>query len=429
MRTRIWHSGAVRVTVVAEWYPSPADPVHGIWAHRQAAAARAAGADVRVLAMRRPVPPLAVLRASVGSPPTLAPLTSWSRGVRSALEPLELDGVSVEPVPFLAPPRPLSYGAWGHWMAPPLARALRRLQVRWPFDVLHAHLLVPTGFAAARWLRTMGAKAPALAISAHGGDMIHVPDRSPIARRATLTALRAADLLIANSRWARRRCEEIAGGPLVSRVVHLGTDLPAGGTPRRERLTLVTVAHLHARKRHAVVLHALASLPSGLQPDYLVIGDGAGRRPLARLAAELGLGERVRFLGQLEHQRALEEARSCHLFVMPSVEEPFGVAYVEAMAAGIPAIGARGQGGPEDIAAAGEGMVLVPADDHWALARAIERLLGDPERRERLGAAARATVERHFTWQRCGEATLSAYRAAAGVAPGPGPDTAPIATR
>ena len=51
-----------RVAVVAEWYPSPGDPVLGIWAHRQAMAAREAGAEVRVLALRRPIPPLAVAR-------------------------------------------------------------------------------------------------------------------------------------------------------------------------------------------------------------------------------------------------------------------------------------------------------------------------------------------------------------------------------
>src|SRR5207302_1185490 len=98
-------------------------------------------------------------------------------------------------------------------------------------------------------------------------------------------------------------------------------------------------------------------------------------------------------------------------YVMPSVEEPFGVAYVEAMAGGLPAIGTRGEGGPEDIAAAGDGMVLVPADDHRALAQELEALLADPARLASLGRAARETVERNFTWRACGEATVAAYRA------------------
>src|SRR6185312_15425160 len=98
---------------------------------------------------------------------------------------------------------------------------------------------------------------------------------------------------------------------------------------------------------------------------------------LERLTAELGLGETVRFLGQLPNDRAVAHVAECDLFVMPSVEEPFGVAFVEAMAAGVPAIGSRGEGGPEDIAAAGEGMVLVAPDDPGVLAAEIERLTTD----------------------------------------------------
>ena len=397
----------MRVAVVAEWYPSPADPVLGVWAHRQALAARDAGAEVRVLAMRRPVPPLSTLRALAGRPPDTAPLRGWATGVRSSLEPWRHDGLLVQPVPFLAPPRPRSYGSWGHWMAPPLGRALDRLRRSWPFDLVHAHCIVPPGYAAARWRRHAG--RPPLVLSAHGPDMIHVPGLSGVAQRASASALRGADLVVANSRWAQRRCEQVAGGPLKSVVVHLGADLPAGDPQRLPRPTLVTVAHLVARKRHAVVLHALAELRPRLELDYLVIGDGPGREPLERLAAELGLTERVRFAGQLEHERALEQARRCHLFVMPGVEEPFGVAFVEAMAGRLPAIGARGEGGPEDIAAAGGGMLLVAPDDHRALATAIEDVFARGP--EQLGREARANVERNFTWERCGRATVAAYEA------------------
>jgi glycosyltransferase involved in cell wall biosynthesis len=240
--------------------------------------------------------------------------------------------------------------------------------------------------------------------------MIHVPELSGVARRASRSALQGADLVLANSSWAQRRCEQIAGAELPSRIVHLGADLPRELPPKRERPTLVTVGHLVARKRHAVVLHALAELRGRLELDYLVIGDGPGRRPLERLTAELGLAGRVRFAGQLENERARSEAASCHLFAMPSVEEPFGVAFVEAMAAGLPAIGAKGEGGPEDIAAAGGGMLLVAPDDHRALAAAIS---GAFERGvEQLGREARANVERNFTWERCGRATIEAYEAA-----------------
>jgi glycosyltransferase involved in cell wall biosynthesis len=404
-RTAVRSRSLVRVVVVAEWYPSPADPVHGVWAHRQALAARDAGAEVRVLALRRPVPPIEVARRGG--------LSAWLADAPAAFKAAAVDGIEVEAVPLIAPPRPWSYGVWGHWAAPPLAVAMTRLGRRWEFDVIHAHSLVPPGFAAAlarRWGRLV--PAPALAVSTHGPDIISVHARSAAARRATETALESAEVVLANSRWAARRCEQLAGRALETRVVHFGTDLPTSAPQRYARATIVTVAHLHARKRHALVLHALAELAPEVRPDYVVIGGGRGREPLQKLAASLGLSEQVRFLGQLPNPEALAEARRCHLYVMPSAEEPFGVAYVEAMAGGLPAIGARGEGGPEDIAAAGGGMVLVAPDDHLALARELERLLARPDKLEALGHAARENVERNFTWRACGEATVDAYRAA-----------------
>lgn len=384
----------MRVLVVAEWYPSPADPVHGIWAHRQALATKAAGAQVSVLALRRPVPPLAVARAGPRS------LARWARTMPSTLQPLELDGMEIQPVPFLAPPRPWSYGSWGAWIAPSLHRALSRRR----FDLVHAHNVLPTGEAVAR-----GRRPPRFVVSTHGPDIIHVAGRSARAARATRRTLLAASGVIANSRWAARRCEQLAGAGLPSSVVHLGADLPPAPAPRHPRPTIVTVAHLQERKRHAVVMRALASMQPSKRPDYVIVGEGEMRAPLERLRDELGLRDSVRFLGQLEHRQALAEMWRAHVCVMPSVEEPFGVAYVEAMAGWVPAIACQSEGGPQDIAAAGEGIVLVPADDQIALAHAIERCLRE---HERLGAAARETVQRCFTWDRCGQLTLAAYEQA-----------------
>jgi glycosyltransferase involved in cell wall biosynthesis len=145
---------------------------------------------------------------------------------------------------------------------------------------------------------------------------------------------------------------------------------------------------------------------------YLVIGDGPERARLERLAGELGVADRVDFAGQLPHEEALEAARAAHIFVMPSIDEAFGVAYIEAMAAGVPAVGCRGEAGPEEIAAAGDGIRLVPPGDPEALAAELRSLLEDPAARRELGAAARATVERAFTWEACGRATVAAYEAA-----------------
>jgi teichuronic acid biosynthesis glycosyltransferase TuaC len=381
----------VRVAVVAEYYPRAHDPVLGVWAHRQALAARDAGADVRVLVLYRPIPPLAT------PPRAIVPAT---RRLLAQPRRATLDGIAVEYVRFASPPRPAAYGSWGAWAAPALAIALRRLRRTFPFDLVHAHNAVPAADAVLR----SGIAAP-LVVSVHGSDVYFAAPRFAAGAAAVRRAFASARLVLANSAGTERRARAL--GALRTRVVHLGTDLPphaeAAG-PQSPRL--VTVGHLVARKRHADVLRAMALLRER-RPDlrYLVIGDGPERPALERLTAELGLGDRVELAGQLDHDEALRRARTASVFVLPSVDEAFGVAYVEAMAAGVPAIGTRGEPGPEEIAAAGGGIALVGAGDAGDLARTIDALLDNRAAR----AAARATVEAAFTWERCGADTVRAY--------------------
>jgi glycosyltransferase involved in cell wall biosynthesis len=383
----------VKVAVVAEYYPRAADPALGVWAHRQALAARAAGAEVRVLVLHRPVPPLSALRAR--DPAAL---------LRPLRQPLHaaLDGIRVDYVPFVAPPRPRSYGRWGAWAATSLAVALRRA----PCDLVHAHYAAPAGDAVRR-----ARPGVPVVVSVHGGDLLAVP-RWAGGERAVRRALANAAIVLANSAGMAERARAL--GAQHTRVVHLGTDLPpepALTAPRDPHL--VTVSNLVARKRHADVLRALWLLRVPY-PDlrWVVVGDGPERPALERMAGELGLRGRVEFRGALAPDLAIATARAGSVFVLPSVEEAFGVAYVEAMAGSVPAIGCQGEPGPEEIAAAGGGMRLVPPADPEALAAELRALLDEPGWRAELGAQARATVAAGFTWEGCGAATVAAYEEA-----------------
>jgi teichuronic acid biosynthesis glycosyltransferase TuaC len=407
-------SSGPRVAVVAEFYPSVRDPVLGVWAHRQALAAREAGAELEVLVLHRLVPPRSALAAGPGG--ARSALAARLREPRRQLR----DGLPVTYVPYV-PPRERSYPAWGAWAAPPLALALRRLARSFPFELVHAHNAVPAADA----VRRARVRVP-LVVSVHGGDVLYTARRSQDGADAVAHGLGAATLVLANSHGIAELARVHGAGE--TRVVHLGTELPsAQRSAERERRegtartgahergraasqSLVTVAHLVARKRHADVLRALAVL-SQLHPTlrYTVIGDGPERVALEGLALRLGVAERVEFAGQLPPAEALARARRCTLFVMPSTEEAFGVAYVEAMAAGLPAIGCRGEPGPEEIAAAGDGFMLVPPGDIERLTQRIDELLSDPQRLREAGQRARATVAAHFTWERCGEETLAAY--------------------
>jgi glycosyltransferase involved in cell wall biosynthesis len=378
----------VRVLVVAEFYPRAEDPVLGVWAHRQALAARDAGADVQVVVLHRLVPAKADVaggpRAALGS------LAAKLRQPRDA----ELDGLPVRYAPFISPPRGRTYGSWGAWAAPSLRRAVAPLG---RFDVVHAHNAVPPGDA----VRRLGRSEP-LVVSVHGGDVYYTAERSLNVPRA----LTAARLVLANSHGTAKLARGVGAHRI--QVVRLGTDVPAARVPRPDGPgRLVTVAHLVPRKRHADVLRALVRLEG---VGYDVVGDGPERPALERLAAELGVAERVSFHGQLPPGEALRVARERgDVFVLPSTDEAFGVAYIEAMAAGLPAVGLQGEPGPYEIASCGPGMLLAPRDDPDRLEATIRRALRD---RVRLGRAARATVLAHFSWEHCGRATVAAYERA-----------------
>ncbi len=408
----------MKVAVVAEFYPRAADPVLGVWAHRQAIAARDAGADVRVLVLHRPVPP----RAALHEGPRAA-----ARAAATALaqpRATTLDGIEIAYVPFLAPPRTASYGSWGRWAAPSLAIALRTLRRRFDYDLVHAHNAVPAGEAVRR-----SAIGKPLVVSVHGGDVFHTEPGSAAGAEGVRAALGRARLVLANSAAIEHRCRVL--GASETRVVRLGTDLPAARAEPYEHPTVVTTGHVIARKRHADVLRAVAALRDRHpQLRYLVIGDGPELEPLRALAAELGVADRVELAGQLPHDEALRRTRRASLLAMPSTDEAFGVAYVEAMAGWLPAIGADGEPGPLEICSMGGGLSLVAAGDVGRLAGEIDVLLSDARTLRMAGDWARATVVRAFTWERCGAATLAAYGEALRparprVAPRAAPGSAP----
>lgn len=391
---------SVRVAVVAEYYPRAADPVLGVWAHRQALAARAAGAEVRVLVLHRPVPSRAALRRR--DPRALAAPLRQPRRVL-------LDGIPVSYVPFVAPPHWRSYGSWSAWAMPGLAVALRRLRRTWPFDLVHAHYASPAGEA----VRRARIGVPYV-VSVHGGDLLGEWARSGAGRRAVERGLTGAALVLANSAGMERRAR--ARGARTTRVVHLGTDLPAEATTARAAPpVMMTVSHLVPRKRHADVIRALWLLRDRHPMlRYAIVGDGPSAGDLRALAGRLGIADRVEFRGALPPAEAAAAARSAWLFVMPSTDEALGVGYLEAMAGGTPAIGCIGEPGPEDIAAEGWGIRLVPPADIEMLASEIDSLLQDERARREAGRKARETVAHGFTWERCGRLTVEAYGAALG---------------
>lgn len=163
------------------------------------------------------------------------------------------------------------------------------------------------------------------------------------------------------------------------------------------------------RKNLDTVLHALVRVP-GLHLAVAGITEGS---PYPQLAAELGLSERVHFLGL---QRNIPELmRAVDLFVFPSRYEPFGLVVLEAMASGLPVVTAATTGAAE-VVTPESGIVLSDSEDAQGLAQALLRLTQDPALRERMGHAARAVAEQH-SWTSMARSYLDLFEQLANYEP------------
>jgi glycosyltransferase involved in cell wall biosynthesis len=153
---------------------------------------------------------------------------------------------------------------------------------------------------------------------------------------------------------------------------------------------LLALGRLHPNKGFDLLLRALARLPPGTAHLSLA-GEGPERERLTRLARELGVADRVAFLGWRADAGALLAA--CDALVCPSRHEPLGNVVLEAWSAARPVVAAAAQG-PTELIRDGETGLLVPKEAPEALAATLAALLADPARAASLAAAGRAEFER-----------------------------------
>jgi glycosyltransferase involved in cell wall biosynthesis len=225
--------------------------------------------------------------------------------------------------------------------------------------------------------------------------------RYPLLRRRLA---REGDLFLCASSFIRQRLLD-TGFPESRTYTHyIGVDSRTI-RPRahsEEQLLILHVARLVEVKGTRYLLRAFARVARTHDPvRLLIIGDGPLRRPLRALAAQLGVADRIEFLGALPHAQVLASMRKAAMLVLPGIrtatgrEEGLGMVLLEAAATGVPIIGSRVGGIPECIVDGTTGF-LVPERDEEALARRMAELLVDPERRHGMGAAGRALVEERF---------------------------------
>jgi glycosyltransferase involved in cell wall biosynthesis len=260
------------------------------------------------------------------------------------------------------------------------------------------------------------------------GGIDHGPLRRGVQAALDRTAYRRARLLLVASTALG---EELAatGYPRERiRVVPPGRDLPTGPMGRRGDLRkgrqagLLCVANWVPRKGVLELLEATAQLPDGLATLHLAGDDRADRRYGARVRERLSrpdLAGRVVVHGPLPAERVAALYQEADVFVLPSLLEPYGTVWGEAMAAGLPVVGWRAGNLPHLATDGREGLLAGPGDV-GALRDALARLAGDEGLRRALGAAAARRAADRPTWAQSAALFFSALReAAAGHDTGP----------
>jgi glycosyltransferase involved in cell wall biosynthesis len=265
---------------------------------------------------------------------------------------------------------------------------LARLFAGWSPDVVHTHN-TPALLYAAPAARL--ARVGAVIHTRHGRDCRSGRRQRLAFRLATLLADRVVCVsddslrLSAAEGVAGKRLRRIWNGIDLDRFAYRG---PAAGGP------VVMVARLSPEKNAACLLKA-ARLVANEFPAFRleVAGDGRCLPDLRRQAAETGLGETVRFLGEVRDVPAVLARAAA--FVLPSLSEGVSLTLLEAMARGLPVV-ATAVGGTPEVVADGETGFLVPSDDPAALAARLLDLVRDPALGRRMGLAGRRRVEADF---------------------------------
>jgi glycosyltransferase involved in cell wall biosynthesis len=214
---------------------------------------------------------------------------------------------------------------------------------------------------------------------------------------------RRADAVLTTSAYCRAaigRHYGIAAGQV--RLVPEGIDLPRWrrmitAEPRSsDGATILCVARQYPRKHIADLLRALPAVRRAVpHARAMIVGDGPEHAALRALAAELRLDGAVQFLGSLPDDAQVARCyRQADVFCLPSVQEGFGIVFLEAMAAGLPIVAARAAAVPEVVPDMRAGLLVAPGDTA-ALAATLITLLKRPDQRAAYGDFGHHYVEQY----------------------------------
>ena len=270
--------------------------------------------------------------------------------------------------------------------------------------LLVSHIL-PIGTAA--WIASFFG-GPTYTILFHGLDL-HLTQSSSWKRWLTKQIVKRANGVIVNSEYVARECRRCfpKAKPLVLTPGYSPHELPAREVARTtlgvrtSETILLSVCRLIPRKGIDRVVEALVFLPADTR--LVVVGDGSDRVRLERLSLELGVNDRVSFVGAIEDEVRDRWYAAADVFVLPVRDdgadiEGYGIVCLEAAAAGLPVVVGHGGGASETVQPGITGYVVDADQDATELVQTLQTLIQDPTLRQKMGEAGRERVLRDHPW-------------------------------
>ena len=301
-----------------------------------------------------------------------------------------------------------------------LAARMADVATQYDLDLLHVHYAIPHSISAhlaRQMLAKRGRKLPFIT-TLHGTDITLV-GLEPSYFEITKFSIEESCGITAVSQYLVDRTRDVFGVTEPMQAIHnfVNCELyrPAG-TQHGCRPRLVHLSNFRPVKRPADCVRVLAKVVADVDAELWMVGDGPERGPVERLAHELGVKPRVRFMGKQDHvERLLPQT---DVLLLPSEHEAFGLAALEAMACGVVPVATR-TGGVGELITHGEDGYMEAVGDVDAMAARVRELFADPVRRGAMAAAARRTAQQRFSTELIIPRYEEYYREVLGALEGP----------
>ena len=388
----------MKVLVISHMYPSIFNEVTGIFVHEQVKALVAKGIEVQVIS---PVPwvpfPINYLSAKWKSYSIIPDRTVY-------------EGINIWYPHYLTFPRSWFFASLGQRMYLGIRELVTKIYRDFQFDLIHAHALIPDGFAGILVRKKIGIP---LIVTIHGSDLLIYPYRNKLIFSHSLKVLKKASRFITVSYQLKNKCyNEFNVSEEKIKVIPNGYDHKTFNfKPKKkanDQLVILFVGNIIKAKGIFDLLNAIVIIRKLNQNMYkrifwVIVGQGDDMVEFKKCSRDFNIDNAIKIIGQVPHKKISEYMKNADFIILPSWTEGLPTVLVEAMACGLPVIASKVGGIPEiinkDIG------VLVEPKNPEELAKGVINAISKGWDRQFIKEHAK-----DYTWEKNAEKTIELYK-------------------